>query len=72
VLATLDDSDVSARSISPKSDRDAAQAAIADYEVQLRMRKLRCTGLRSFNRPACRRRKLSQRHDQRGQPESQN
>jgi len=36
LLATLDDSDVKRSFDSAKADRDAAQAAIADYEVQLR------------------------------------
>jgi RND family efflux transporter MFP subunit len=36
LLATLDDSDVKRSLDSAKADRDAAQAAIADYEVQLR------------------------------------
>jgi RND family efflux transporter MFP subunit len=36
LLATLDDSDVKRAFDSAKADRDAAQAAIADYEVQLR------------------------------------
>src|SRR5258708_1379278 len=35
-LAPLDDSDVRRRLDSAKADRDAAQAAIADYEVQLK------------------------------------
>src|SRR5882762_9828890 len=35
LLATLDDSDVKRAFDSAKADRDAAQAAIADYEVQL-------------------------------------
>ena len=36
LLATLDDSDVKRALDSAKADRDAAKAAIADYEVQLR------------------------------------
>jgi len=36
LLATLDDSDVKRSFDSAKADRDAAQAAIADYEVQLK------------------------------------
>jgi RND family efflux transporter MFP subunit len=36
LLATLDDSDVKRALDSAKADRDSAQAAIADYEVQLR------------------------------------
>ena len=36
LLATLDDSDVRRALDSAKADRDASQAAIADYEVQLR------------------------------------
>src|SRR6266851_4803881 len=36
LLATLDDSDVKRALDSAKADRDAAHAAIADYEVQLR------------------------------------
>jgi RND family efflux transporter MFP subunit len=36
LLATLDDSDVKRAFDSAKADRDAAQAAIADYEVQLK------------------------------------
>jgi RND family efflux transporter MFP subunit len=36
LLATLDDSDVKRALDSAKADRDAAQAAIADYEVQLK------------------------------------
>src|ERR1700694_5711524 len=36
LLATLDDSDVKRAFDSAKADHDAAQAAIADYEVQLR------------------------------------
>ena len=36
LLATLDDSDVKRSLDSAKADRDAAQAAIADYEVQLK------------------------------------
>jgi RND family efflux transporter MFP subunit len=36
LLATLDDSDVKRSLDSAKADRDASQAAIADYEVQLR------------------------------------
>jgi len=36
LLATLDDSDVKRALDSAKADREAAQAAIADYEVQLR------------------------------------
>jgi RND family efflux transporter MFP subunit len=36
LLATLDDSDVKRSLDSAKADRDAAQATIADYEVQLR------------------------------------
>src|SRR5260370_7111523 len=36
LLATLDDSDVKRALDSAKGDRDAAQAAIADYEVQLK------------------------------------
>jgi RND family efflux transporter MFP subunit len=36
VLATLDDSDVRRALDSAKADRDTAQAAIADFEVQLR------------------------------------
>jgi RND family efflux transporter MFP subunit len=36
LLATLDDSDVMRSLDSTKADRDAAQAAIADFEVQLR------------------------------------
>jgi RND family efflux transporter MFP subunit len=36
LLATLDDSDVKRAFDSAKADRDASQAAIADYEVQLR------------------------------------
>jgi RND family efflux transporter MFP subunit len=36
LLATLDDSDVRRSLDSAKADRDAAQAAIADFEVQLR------------------------------------
>src|SRR6266849_820169 len=36
LLATLDDADVKRSLDSAKADRDAAQAAIADYEVQLR------------------------------------
>jgi RND family efflux transporter MFP subunit len=36
LLATLDDSDVKRSLDSAKADRDSAQAAIADYEVQLR------------------------------------
>jgi len=36
LLATLDDSDVKRSLDSAKADRDASQAAIADYEVQLK------------------------------------
>src|SRR6266478_2287352 len=36
LLATLDDADVKRSLDSAKADRDAAQGAIADYEVQLR------------------------------------
>ncbi len=36
LLATLDDADVKRSLDSAKADRDAAQAAIADYEVQLK------------------------------------
>ena len=36
LLATLDDSDVKRALDSTKADRDASQAAIADYEVQLK------------------------------------
>jgi RND family efflux transporter MFP subunit len=36
LLATLDDADVKRSLDSAKADRDASQAAIADYEVQLR------------------------------------
>jgi RND family efflux transporter MFP subunit len=36
LLATLDDSDVKRSLDSAKADRDSSQAAIADYEVQLR------------------------------------
>jgi RND family efflux transporter MFP subunit len=36
LLATLDDSDVKRALSSAQADRDSAQAAIADYEVQLR------------------------------------
>jgi RND family efflux transporter MFP subunit len=36
LLATLDDSDVKRSFDSAKADRDASQAAIADYEVQLK------------------------------------
>ncbi len=36
LLATLDDSDVKRSLDSARADRDAAQAAIADYEVQLK------------------------------------
>ena len=36
LLATLDDADVKRALDSAKADRDAAQAAIADYEVQLK------------------------------------
>src|SRR6516162_3753538 len=36
LLATLDDSDVRRALESAKADRDSSQAAIADYEVQLR------------------------------------
>lgn len=36
LLATLDDSDAQRALTSAKADRDASQAAIADYEVQLR------------------------------------
>src|SRR5260370_35090686 len=36
LLATLDDSDVKRAFESAKADRDAAQAAIADYEVQFK------------------------------------
>src|SRR6267143_3486932 len=36
LLATLDDSDVKRAFDSAKADRDASQAAIADYEVQLK------------------------------------
>src|SRR6202521_628904 len=36
LLATLDDSDVKRALDSAKADRDASQAAIADYEVQLK------------------------------------
>jgi len=36
LLATLDESDVKRAFDSAKADRDSAQAAIADYEVQLR------------------------------------
>ncbi|HME12080.1 MAG TPA: efflux RND transporter periplasmic adaptor subunit [Candidatus Acidoferrum sp.] len=36
LLATLDDSDVQRQLESAKADRDTAQAAIADYEVQLK------------------------------------
>src|SRR2546428_482750 len=36
LLATLDDSDVKRALDSAKADRDSAQAAIADYEVQLK------------------------------------
>jgi RND family efflux transporter MFP subunit len=36
LLATLDDSDVKSSLDSAKADRDASQAAIADYEVQLK------------------------------------
>jgi len=36
LLATLDDSDAQRALASAKADRDASQAAIADYEVQLR------------------------------------
>src|ERR1700686_2254668 len=36
LLATLDDSDVKKALNSAKADRDSAQAAIADFEVQLR------------------------------------
>src|SRR6266481_2758721 len=36
LLATLDDADVKRALDSAKADRDAAHAAIADYEVQLR------------------------------------
>jgi RND family efflux transporter MFP subunit len=36
LLATLDDADVKRSLDSAKADRDAAEAAIADYEVQLR------------------------------------
>src|SRR5881296_169852 len=40
LLATLDDSDVKRALDSAKADRDAAKAAIADYEVQLRNAKI--------------------------------
>src|SRR5438128_3246807 len=40
LLATLDDSDVKRALDSAKADRDAAAAAIADYEVQLRNAKI--------------------------------
>src|SRR5260370_39288071 len=36
LLSTLDDSDVRRSLDSAKADRDASQAAIADYEVQLK------------------------------------
>ena len=36
LLATLDDSDVKRALVTAKADRDSAQAAIADYEVQLK------------------------------------
>ncbi len=36
VLATLDDSDARRALDAAKADRDASQAAIADYEVQLK------------------------------------
>src|SRR5207244_1207271 len=40
LLATLDDADVKRSLDSAKADRDAAQGAIADYEVQLRNAKI--------------------------------
>jgi RND family efflux transporter MFP subunit len=40
LLATLDDSDVKRAFDSAKADRDAAHAAIADYEVQLKNAKI--------------------------------
>src|SRR5438046_2751603 len=40
LIATLDDSDVKRALDSAKADRDAAAAAIADYEVQLRNAKI--------------------------------
>src|SRR5213596_1725062 len=40
LLATLDDSDYRRTLDSAKADRDASQAAIADYEVQLRNAKI--------------------------------
>src|SRR5216110_1431063 len=44
LLATLDDSDVKRALDSAKADRDAAAAAIADYEVQLRNAKITLHG----------------------------
>ena len=59
VLATLDDSDVRRALDSAKADRNTAQAAILDYQVQLKYAEIELIARKNSRPPECRPRSSS-------------